>query len=469
MNFRQKLGMGIAKMFNLNVLPGTEHDEDKTLEWLGIERSKNKPTADITYFTCLKMMSETVAKMPWKFYQNTVKGIKEPKDTDVSILLKHRPNPYMTPTIFWNTVEMNRNHYGNAYVYVQRQFDRKKYGGQYRTLGLWIMPSDCVQVIIDDAGYFGTDNGVWYWYTDRYSGQQYIFKNNEVLHFKTSHTLNGITGLPVQYVLKETVDGALEAQKFLNNLYKNGLTAKATLEYTGTLEKSKIEKMREIIERFGAGSGNSGRVLPIPDGMKLTPLNVKLSDSQFVELKKYSALQIAAAFGIKPNQINDYSKSSYSNSEMQQLSFYAVLPSGRYSISAGKFSRVTGEAEKYNGAYQTEWEFLKDVLMKNGVPENAVLREDEATFTWQNALFSRKVTDQAGLKVKKAILCCKNYHARRAFMYYQRAYPETEFLVCPCSVDEITKENWKLTQHGIDEVLAEIKRIVSQFQIMMQK
>lgn len=146
-----------------------------------------------------------------------------------------------------------------------------------------------------------------------------------------------------------------------------------------------------------------------------------------------------------------------------------VLPSGRYSISAGKFSRVTGEAEKYNGAYQTEWEFLKDVLMKNGVPENAVLREDEATFTWQNALFSRKVTDQAGLKVKKAILCCKNYHARRAFMYYQRAYPETEFLVCPCSVDEITKENWKLTQHGIDEVLAEIKRIVSQFQIMMQK
>jgi len=322
MNFRQKLGMGIAKMFNLNVLPGAEHDEDKTLEWLGIKRSKNKPTADITYFTCLKMMSETVAKMPWKFYQNTAKGIKEPKDTDVSILLKHRPNPYMTPTIFWNAVEMNRNHYGNAYVYVQRQFDRKKYGGQYRTLGLWIMPSDCVQVIIDDAGYFGTDNGVWYWYTDRYSGQQYIFKNDEVLHFKTSHTLNGITGLPVQYVLKETVDGVIEAQKFLNNLYKNGLTAKATLEYTGTLEKSKIEKIREIIERFGAGSGNSGRVLPIPDGMKLTPLNVKLSDSQFVELKKYSALQIAAAFGIKPNQINDYSKSSYSNSEMQQLSFY---------------------------------------------------------------------------------------------------------------------------------------------------
>lgn len=56
--------------------------------------------------------------------------------------------------------------------------------------------------------------------------------------------------------------------------------------------------------------------------MKLTPLDIKLTDSQFFELKKYTALQIAAAFGVKPNQINDYSKSSYANSELQQLSFY---------------------------------------------------------------------------------------------------------------------------------------------------
>lgn len=144
-----------------------------------------------------------------------------------------------------------------------------------------------------------------------------------------------------------------------------------------------------------------------------------------------------------------------------------ILPSGKYSISSGKFSGVIGEEERYNGDYRTEWEFLKDVLVKNGVPESAVLREDEATFTWQNALFSRRVTDLNGINVRKAILCCKNYHARRAFMYYQRAYPETEFLVCPCSVDGITKENWKQTQHGIDEVMAEIKRIISQFQIIM--
>ena len=27
-------------------------------------------------------------------------------------------------------------------------------------------------------------------------------------------------------------------------------------------------------------------------------------------------------------------------------------------------------------------------------------------------------------------------------MYYQRAYPEVKFRVCPCCVDGVTKENW---------------------------
>ena len=64
-----------------------------------------------------------------------------------------------------------------------------------------------------------------------------------------------------------------------------------------------------------------GRVLPVPLGMKLTPLNISLADAQYGEMQKYTALQLAAALGIKPNQLNDYEKSSYANSEMQQLSF----------------------------------------------------------------------------------------------------------------------------------------------------
>jgi HK97 family phage portal protein len=59
----------------------------------------------------------------------------------------------------------------------------------------------------------------------------------------------------------------------------------------------------------------------MPVGFSLQPLNLKLADSQFLELRQYSALQIASAFGVKPYQVGDYTKSSYASAEAQQLSF----------------------------------------------------------------------------------------------------------------------------------------------------
>ena len=144
-----------------------------------------------------------------------------------------------------------------------------------------------------------------------------------------------------------------------------------------------------------------------------------------------------------------------------------VLPSGKYSITVGKFGGVLSGQERYNGNYRTEWDFLKDVLIKNHVPDEVILKEDQATFTWENARFSREVTDKAEIEIKKALLCCKNYHARRSLMYYQRAYPEVEFRVCPCCVDGVTKENWMNSEEGIQSVLGEVQRIVTQFSLMM--
>lgn len=316
--------MNIIKRIKNSITPKktANMQSEDLLEWLGITTRNKNVLSEVTYFTCLKMLSESLAKMPIKMYQETEKGIHKAKPNQVYNLLRNRPNPYLTPTMFWATVENNRNHYGNAYVYIRKVFEKQKYGGKLSIKDLWIMPSEDVQPIIDNKGLFGTKDALWYVYTDRYSGEQYVFKNEEVLHFKTSFTFDGILGEPVSKILKYTLEGGVESQNFINNLYKTGLTAKATLEYTGDLDNAKEQVLLKGIEKFANGSQNAGKIIPIPLGMKITPLNIKLTDSQFYELKKYSALQIAGAFGIKPNQINNYEKSSYANSEMQQLSFY---------------------------------------------------------------------------------------------------------------------------------------------------
>lgn len=314
----------IAKGIKNAIIPAKSVDmqSQELLEWLGISSTPKKLVSEVTYFTCLKMLSETLGKMPLKFYQETDKGIQKVKSNRAHMLLKTRPNALMTPSTFWATVEQNRNHYGNAFVWIRRKFKREKYGGSYEIQDFWIMPSNDVQILIDDQGVFGGKGRLWYLYTDKYSAEQYILKSDDVMHFKTSYSFDGITGLPVREILKATVEGGLESQSFMNNLYKSGLTAKAVLEYTGDLNEESKKRLVKGFEEFANGSKNSGKIIPVPLGMKLVPLDIKLTDSQFFELKKFNALQIAGAFGIKPNQINNYEKSSYANSEMQQLSFY---------------------------------------------------------------------------------------------------------------------------------------------------
>ena len=146
-----------------------------------------------------------------------------------------------------------------------------------------------------------------------------------------------------------------------------------------------------------------------------------------------------------------------------------ILPSGRYSITTGKFSGVLDKQECYQGSYETEWDFLSQVLQEKGVPGTAILKEDRATYTYENAIYSRQVTDGMGLKIKKAILCSKPYHARRCLLYYQLLYPDTRFMVYPIKDSKIQRDNWFLTEEGTRLVFGELERMGTQFHEIMRE
>ena len=130
-------------------------------------------------------------------------------------------------------------------------------------------------------------------------------------------------------------------------------------------------------------------------------------------------------------------------------------------VPSGKYAKWTGHS--IVGEFETESDYFAHLLMEEGVPECAILKEREATYTYQNAINTRRLLDDRGIVVKKALLCCQAYHARRSKLYYQVLFPETEILVCPTITKGITKENWFRKQESIDIVLGEIERCGSQF------
>lgn len=293
-------------------------DSNSLFDILGQFNEDTEVQQDISetiYFICLKHLSESLGKMQWEKREITKKKGRETIfDNDLDLLLNIRPNPYMSAITFWQTVELNRNHYGNSYVYIERNGVKIK--------NLWQLPSDEVEIWIDNKGYFGSKDNIWYVWNDSRSGKRYSFFKDEILHFKTHMSWDGLSGTAVRDILKTQLNTQKSALNFLKRIYSSStLGTKVVVHYTGELNDAKAKNMVDKIANF-AKAKESGAFIPLPMGYQAQLLEMKLADSQFFENNKNTALQIAAAFGIKPNIINDYTKSSYSNSETQQLDFY---------------------------------------------------------------------------------------------------------------------------------------------------
>ena len=140
-----------------------------------------------------------------------------------------------------------------------------------------------------------------------------------------------------------------------------------------------------------------------------------------------------------------------------------LIPSGGVSVKRDKWPGVRSKADIYQGDYRSDCEFFIDVLVKNGVPMEAIIGEDKSGHTRDNAFLSRKVVDESGVDIKTALIVCKAFHARRCLMLYQMAFPDVEIKVCPVHCFNITKDNWYLTEQGIDRVLGELARCGNQF------
>lgn len=116
--------------------------------------------------------------------------------------------------------------------------------------------------------------------------------------------------------------------------------------------------------------------------------------------------------------------------------------------------------------YESEWEYLKSIAMGLGVPEEAILRENQARHTFENAELSWQVLQDLNMPIRKAILVCKAFHSRRALLTYQTVFPQSVEFYISSVIDKrgISKENWFLDKESIRLVMSEVAKIGTYFE-----
>lgn len=265
-----------------------------------------------TYYACMLIRCNALAKTPLKLKQKTTAGGSvDAAKHSLYTLLHLRPNPFISAHDFLWATEFQRLHYGNSFwvkTYSERGFK-----------ALYLLDSQRVEIYVDNGCILDNKESVYYVYNDPKKGQ-ISYLSDDVVHFKNFPT-GGICGTSIRHYLGDIVSNEQFAQNVVKGKYKNGLQDPIVVTYTGDIDEAKKEKIKRKFAKMG-GAQNAGKVIPIPTEFKVQQLETKLVNAQFFELNTLTSRQIANAFGVKSFQLNDLEKSTYSNIEQQNTAFY---------------------------------------------------------------------------------------------------------------------------------------------------
>ena len=193
-------------------------------------------------------------------------------------------------------MESRRIAYGNAYALIWR--DR------------WGVPVELIPIAPGYMQPYLDDNGrLWYVGTNPRTGEYRKFWPTDILHYKAFST-DGLEGVSYLRRGAETIEAALQAQKYEVGFYKNGakltgilytetdLTSRPEIAQPDGTKISIKDAIRREWEHLYTGADNAYRTAVLDYGLKYTPITTSNRDAQFIESKAASIEDVGRLFNI---------------------------------------------------------------------------------------------------------------------------------------------------------------------------
>ena len=201
--------------------------------------------------------------------------------------------------------------WGNAYAQIIRN-------GKGEIIALYPLMPNKMQVDRDESG------KLYYTYTrsegeaNTMQGSSVTLEPKDVLHIP-GLGFDGLVGYSPIAMAKNAIGLAIATEEFGSKFFANGAAPSGVLEHPGTIKDP--TRVREAWQSQFGGSGNSGKVAVLEEGMKYTPISISPEQAQFLETRKFQINEIARIFRVPPHMVGDLEKSSFSNIEQQSLEF----------------------------------------------------------------------------------------------------------------------------------------------------
>ncbi len=256
-------------------------------------------------YACIRVISEAAAALPLVLYKRNSNGAKQRARTHPLYNLVHnQPNPYMDPFTVFELLIAGCLLRGNAYAHIERNNDG------FVTALYPLLPSQ-MRVKVEK-------NRILYEYTQ--AEQKQIFKMQDILHLK-GLSWDGIIGLSPLSLLSDTIGRALAINEYTSKYFENDAKPGGVLSHPATLGETAWQNLKKAWNTAYKGVGNSHKIAVLEEGMKFEKIGLSPEESQMIDSCKFSVVEIARAFKVPLNLIQDHERSTYSNVTEQNRAF----------------------------------------------------------------------------------------------------------------------------------------------------
>lgn len=259
--------------------------------------SAERAIALIPLFACVRIIADGVASLPLQTFRQV--GERREKQTFVPQLLwKPSARDNLFEWLHKCVVSMALR--GNAYGLI---VSRDNFG--FPTQIEWLEPDD---VYVDELN---PQNPVFYWRGHR-------IPIEDVFHVPWFVLPGKVVGLSPVAAFANTIGVGLSATNYGKSWFDNGGTPPAV--FKNSMQTVNPAESEEISDRLMARM-RSGKPLVHGSDWEFKPIQVNPEESQFIETMKLNATQIAAIFGIAPEDVGGESGGSltYNTEEMNLI------------------------------------------------------------------------------------------------------------------------------------------------------
>jgi HK97 family phage portal protein len=282
--------------------------------WTGKTISPDNAMEAPTVYACVRLISQTLARMPWQVLRNSADGASNDVTHPVWSLLNAEANEDCTSFLFRESQISDCLLYGNSFAFINRN-------PAGTPIGLERLRPDLMYMMRDAA------NQPYYQYwtgkADEKASEeikQRKFRPYDILHIvgPSADTLLG--ECPIHRI-RDLIGMELELQEFTSRFFANNCRPAGVLSMPGRLSAEGANRLREAFARVHSGAQGAGKVAILEEGLKYDAISTNAKDSDLDSMKKFCRQQIAAAFNVPSHRVGDNDGVSYSSSEQANAVF----------------------------------------------------------------------------------------------------------------------------------------------------